>query len=78
MSLPRSLVRDLHAGPGLLELVIGGCAFAYAAGLITGGRLGDLFGYRRVLVPERTSSARSPSSNQQLAAQRNRADVVAT
>ena len=54
MSLPRSLVRDLHAGPGSLELVIGGYAFAYAAGLITGGRLGDLFGYRRVLVPGMT------------------------
>jgi Major Facilitator Superfamily len=54
MSLPRSLVRDLHAGPGSLELVIGGYAFAYAAGLITGGRLGDLFGYRRVLVPGTT------------------------
>jgi hypothetical protein len=54
MSLPRSLVRDLHAGPGSLELVIGGYAFAYAAGLITGGRLGDLFRYRRVLVPGTT------------------------
>lgn len=54
MSLPRSLVRDLHARPGSLELVIGGYAFTYAAGLITGGRLGDLFGYRRVLVPGMT------------------------
>jgi len=35
-------------------LVIGGYAFACAAGLITGGRLGDLFGYRRVLVPGMT------------------------
>src|SRR6185437_16822527 len=44
------LQRDLHATGALLEMVVGGYAFAYAAGLITGGRLGDLFGHRRLYV----------------------------
>lgn len=41
---------QLHAGPQLLELIVGGYAFAYASGMITGGRLGDLYGHRRVYV----------------------------
>lgn len=45
-----SLQTDLHAGEAALELVIGGYGFAYASGLITGGRLGDLFGHRRMFV----------------------------
>ncbi|MFC4913300.1 MFS transporter [Actinomadura gamaensis] len=45
-----SLQRDLHAGSAALELVIGGYAFTYAAGLVTGGRLGDLFGHRRMFA----------------------------
>ena len=48
---PPALQRDLHAGPVALELVVGGYAFTYAAGLVTGGRLGDLFGYRRMFLP---------------------------
>ena len=33
-----------------LELVVAGYAFMYAAGLITGGRLGDLYGRRQVFI----------------------------
>src|SRR4051812_11392193 len=40
----------LHAGQGALQLIVGGYAFAYAAGMISGGRLGDLFGHRRLFV----------------------------
>ena len=45
-----SLRTDLHAGDVALELIVGGYAFTYAAGLITGGRLGDMFGHRRMYV----------------------------
>jgi MFS family permease len=45
-----SIGRDLHAGGTALELVLSGYAFSYAAGLITGGRLGDLFGHRKLYL----------------------------
>jgi len=45
-----TLQRDLHAGTAALELVVAGYALTYAAGLVTGGRLGDLFGYRRMFT----------------------------
>ena len=45
-----AIERDLHAGPAALELIVGGYAFTYAAGMITGGRLGDRYGYRRLFV----------------------------
>ncbi|WP_306321718.1 MULTISPECIES: MFS transporter [unclassified Streptomyces] len=45
-----ALRADLRASDAALELIVSGYAFAYAAGLITGGRLGDRFGYRRVFV----------------------------
>jgi EmrB/QacA subfamily drug resistance transporter len=45
-----SLQRDLGAGPSALQLIVGGYIFAYAGGMITGGRLGDLYGYRRMFV----------------------------
>ncbi len=45
-----SLRHDLHASEFGLELIVGGYAFAYAAGLITGGRLGDLYGHRRMYI----------------------------
>jgi EmrB/QacA subfamily drug resistance transporter len=45
-----SLQQDLNAGEAALELIVGGYAFTYASGMVTGGRLGDLFGYRRMFV----------------------------
>jgi EmrB/QacA subfamily drug resistance transporter len=45
-----SLQSQLHAGEATLELVIGGYTFTYASLLITGGRLGDLFSYRRMFL----------------------------
>lgn len=45
-----SLQHELHAGQAALELVVGGYVFTYAAGVVTGGRLGDLFGYRRMFL----------------------------
>jgi MFS family permease len=45
-----SLRHDLHAGQASLELIVGGYAFAYATGMITGGRLGDRYGHRRLFV----------------------------
>lgn len=49
VALP-SLQHELHASPTALELVVAGYTFTYAAGLVTGGRLGDLFGYRRMFL----------------------------
>jgi EmrB/QacA subfamily drug resistance transporter len=45
-----SLQRDLHVGDAALQLIVGGYAFMYATGMVTGGRLGDLFGYRRMFL----------------------------
>lgn len=45
-----SLQHDLRAGQAALELIVGGYGFAYASGLITGGRLGDLYGHRKLFV----------------------------
>ncbi|HVA91201.1 MAG TPA: MFS transporter [Chloroflexota bacterium] len=45
-----SMRLDLGASTAALQLVVGGYAFTYAAALITGGRLGDRYGYRRLFV----------------------------
>ncbi|KAA2260688.1 MFS transporter [Solihabitans fulvus] len=45
-----SFQHDLHATDAGIELVVGGYGFAYAAGLVTGGRLGDLIGYKRMFI----------------------------
>ena len=41
---------DLHAGSAALQWIIGGYALAFAVGLIAGGRLGDIFGRKRLFV----------------------------
>lgn len=41
---------DLNASTAMIEWVVAGYGLANAAGLITGGRLGDLYGRRRVLL----------------------------
>src|SRR5204862_17580 len=45
-----SLQRDLHVSDASLQLIVGGYAFMYASGMVTGGRLGDLVGYRRMFM----------------------------
>src|SRR5579859_6905858 len=45
-----SLQRDLHVSDASLQLIVGGYAFMYASGMVTGGRLGDLLGYRRLFM----------------------------
>jgi EmrB/QacA subfamily drug resistance transporter len=47
VTLP-SLSSDLHAGPGEVQLVVAGYGLAFAVGMISGGRLGDLYGRRRM------------------------------
>jgi MFS family permease len=49
VALP-SIQSTLHTTPAELQLVISGYAAAYAVFLITGGRLGDLFGRRRIFL----------------------------
>src|SRR5215469_17601608 len=41
---------DLHSSASALQWVIGGYALAFAVGLITGGRLGDIYGRKRLFV----------------------------
>ncbi|PWU58719.1 MFS transporter [Micromonospora globispora] len=47
VALP-AMQRDLDAGPAALEWVVAGYVLAVATGLITGGRLGDRYGRRRI------------------------------
>ncbi len=49
VALP-SMQRELHASAGTLQLVVAGYGLAMAAGLVTGGRLGDIFGRRRMFM----------------------------
>ncbi|HVU79254.1 MAG TPA: MFS transporter [Gaiellaceae bacterium] len=41
---------DLHASLTALQWVAGGYALTFAVGLVTGGRLGDIFGRRRMFL----------------------------
>lgn len=45
-----SIQHELHAGSGALQLVVIGYGLANAAALITGGRLGDIHGRRRLFM----------------------------
>ncbi|MER6980864.1 MFS transporter, partial [Streptomyces carpinensis] len=49
VALP-TIGKDLHAGEAVLELVVAGYGVAYAVLLVLGGRLGDLFGRRRLFI----------------------------
>jgi MFS family permease len=42
------LHRQLDSGPPALELIVGGYGLTFSLGLVTGGRLGDRYGRRRV------------------------------
>ena len=43
-----SIASDLHASPAQVEWVVAGYSLAFALALISGGRLGDLYGRRRM------------------------------
>jgi EmrB/QacA subfamily drug resistance transporter len=49
VALP-SVQSDLKAGPATVELVVAGYGIAFAVGMISGGRLGDLYGRRRMFT----------------------------
>ena len=49
VALP-TIGKDLHATPEQLEWTLAGYVIAFATLLITGGRLGDIFGHRRIFV----------------------------
>ena len=57
-----SLQRDLHVSDAALQLIVGGYAFMYASGMVTGGRLGDLVGYRRMPSWRARSDSRASNS----------------
>ncbi|MEV0401466.1 MFS transporter [Actinoallomurus sp. NPDC050550] len=42
--------RDLHASSSMIQFVVAGFGLSLAAGLIMGGRLGDLYGRRRLFA----------------------------
>ena len=45
-----SIQQELHGGPAAVQLVVAGFGLAFAVGLISGGRLGDLYGRRRTFT----------------------------
>jgi MFS family permease len=47
-----SIHADLHATGAGLQLVIAGYVITYAMGLVTGARLGDIIGHRRMFLAE--------------------------
>lgn len=49
VALP-SIQHDLGAGPAAIQLVVAGYGLTFSVGMITGGRLGDLYGRRRMFT----------------------------
>ncbi|KAG0212644.1 hypothetical protein BGX33_003426 [Mortierella sp. NVP41] len=49
IALP-SILRDVHYEPNQLQWVVSSYALTYSAFLLVGGRMGDLFGHRRVFL----------------------------
>jgi EmrB/QacA subfamily drug resistance transporter len=49
VALP-SIQTQLHAGPAAIQLVVAGYGLSFAVGMISGGRLGDLHGRRRLFM----------------------------
>jgi EmrB/QacA subfamily drug resistance transporter len=49
VALP-SMQAELHAGQDAIELVVAGYGVAFAVGMISGGRMGDLYGRRRMFA----------------------------
>jgi EmrB/QacA subfamily drug resistance transporter len=45
-----SIRADLHTSLSALQWIAGGYALAFAVGLVTGGRMGDIFGRRRLFL----------------------------
>jgi MFS family permease len=45
-----AILKDLHATYAQIEWIINGYVLGFAALLITGGRLGDIFGRRRLFL----------------------------
>ncbi|MDH6135468.1 EmrB/QacA subfamily drug resistance transporter [Kitasatospora sp. MAA4] len=45
-----SMQADLHASEAQIQLIVASYALMYGVGMITGGRLGDLFGRRRMFA----------------------------
>jgi EmrB/QacA subfamily drug resistance transporter len=45
-----SIGADLHTASTGLQWIVGGYALTFAVGLVTGGRLGDIFGRRRLFL----------------------------
>jgi MFS family permease len=49
LALP-SIARDFAAGGAAVELIVAGYSLAYGVLLVTGGRLGDMFGRKRIYL----------------------------
>ena len=57
-----ALHRDLGSSPPALELIVGGYGLTFSLGLVTGGRLGDRYGRRRVFFAASINSGVTASA----------------